>query len=533
MKRSGNTAVNKIYNPKNKRPDIPLDADEVDSAMERFIRKKYQEKSLADGRPEPPRRNERNEESPPVPSKSPDSSPPPPVPSKKGRFFGFGLRASSSAYPLSKHDKKKLPPEPRVESAWTIDSDRMGRGSRMDDAGAPMRDTELQRKLLQLRDMGFSDTERNTNMLRRLNGNVERTVEALVQLGPGVGQRSSSAKVTPQPTGSSRTNATTGAASDSAQSGMRSSTTSSNPFDMPSGGHTFGISMAPPQQPQATGASYGSNNPFDQQARSQTDAGLAQGFGGMQISQPVAQPLFPNSTGGYPMQQPQMPNPRLQTMTPPVPSFSQHHYGYAASPSAMGGNTNPFFQTMQQPQMQPQPLAQATGSNPFFSQTQQPQQPQHQQQQQIMSPTSMNPFMSSAPQQQQQQPPSFGSSSNPFGIPPSGQSPLQTAQSQPSMQPIQTGFQAPSQPFAISPTNPFQQQMQSPQGQVSPQFPIPPTANLSSRLNSHNNSNKCRNNHSPNSKPFKPVLNTATIAATIPAGSSTGCTDAATDWEVR
>src|SRR5882757_4348229 len=36
MKRNGNNAVNKTYNPKNKKPDMPLDADEVDSAMERF-----------------------------------------------------------------------------------------------------------------------------------------------------------------------------------------------------------------------------------------------------------------------------------------------------------------------------------------------------------------------------------------------------------------------------------------------------------------------------------------------------------------
>src|ERR1700754_1666676 len=108
MKRNGNDAVNKAYNPKNKKPDMPLDADEVDSAMERFIRKKYQEKSLADGKPEPPRRDD---DSPTTysrpPLEEPDSPPPPPVPSKKGKIFGFGLRASSSAYPFSKSDKKK------------------------------------------------------------------------------------------------------------------------------------------------------------------------------------------------------------------------------------------------------------------------------------------------------------------------------------------------------------------------------------------------------------------------------------------
>lgn len=31
MKKNGNAAVNNIYNPTNKRPDMPLDADEVDN----------------------------------------------------------------------------------------------------------------------------------------------------------------------------------------------------------------------------------------------------------------------------------------------------------------------------------------------------------------------------------------------------------------------------------------------------------------------------------------------------------------------
>src|SRR5271154_6771057 len=106
VKQTGNTAANKIYNPRNVKPDIPLDVDEVDSAMERFIRKKYQERSLVNGKPAVP--------APAVSSNagiqiSPENSPPPPLPPKKGKLFGFGLRAHSSAYPLSKHDKKIFP----------------------------------------------------------------------------------------------------------------------------------------------------------------------------------------------------------------------------------------------------------------------------------------------------------------------------------------------------------------------------------------------------------------------------------------
>lgn len=459
MKRNGNIAVNKIYNPRNKRPDMPLDADEIDSAMERFIRKKYQEKSLADGKPEPP---QRNEYSPPVPSKSPDGSPPPPVPSKKHRFFGFGLRASSSAYPLSKHDKKKLPPEPRVDDVFAFSSDDYAPTSRSSRPKRTMSNDELEKKLQQLRDMGFTNTERNTSVLRRLDGNLERSVAALVQLGPSPNERTSSVQATSQSVESSRVD-TSFPPPTNTSSAMRSPTNSNNPFDQISSGQGFGLSVASAQQPQTTGASYGSNNPYEQPIRSQTDGGLTGAFQGMQISQaPPPQPLFPHSTGGYPSQQPQFPNPRLQTMTPPVPSAAQQ-YGYVSSPLAMG-NTNPFFQQPVQPQV--------TGNNPFFDQVQQPQQYQQNfQQQQFMQAQSTNPFMNpAAPQVPQQTSGGF----NPFGIPPGQLSPSQTSQAQPVSQIYTQGQFSGSQPqSAISPggSNPFQQQMNQPQPSSPSPFP--------------------------------------------------------------
>ena len=457
MKRNGNINVNKIYNPRNKRPDMPLDADEVDSAMERFIRKKYQEKSLVDGKPEPP---VRNAYSPVVPSKSPEGSPPPPVPSKKHRFFGFGLRASSFAYPLSKHDKKKLPPEPRVDEAFAFSSDDYGQVSRAPEPRAPLSSEELETKLLQLRDMGFEDVQRNASVLRRLNGDIERTVNALVQLGPSSGQRSTSAKAKPQPTSSSRTNATA-PTNDTANPAMQSSTTSNDPFSQLDDNQGFGLSVAQAQKPQPTGASYGSNNPFDQQARSQTDGGLVDAFQGMQVSQPP-QLLFPHSTGGYPSQQAQMPNARLQTMTPPVPNISQQ-YGYTASPSSLGGNTNPFFQ-----QVQPQ----ATGNNPFFGQPQQQQQQQQQYQQsfqpqQLPAGQNYNPFMTTSPPSQAQQP---ISSANPFGIPPQqSPPPLQTQLPRPPN--TQNVFDYNQPQSSMGGTNPWQQQTNQAPMSAPPQMP--------------------------------------------------------------
>ena len=419
--------------------------------MERFIRKKYQERNLAEASTRP---QMRNEGSPPVPPKSPESPTAPSVPSKKGRFFGFGLRASSSAYPLSKHDKKKLPPEPRVESAFTIDSNDYASVSRMSDARASISDAELQRKLVQLRDMGFSDTQRNTNLLRRLNGSVGKTVEALVQLGPSVGQRESSAKAAPQPEEVSRRDTSFPDTSEPANSAPGTSSISNNPFDQPSNRSGFGISMAFSQQPQTTGHS---NNPSDQPTRAQTDSGLIDSFQGMQISQPIAPSLFPNSTGGYPVQQPPVMNPRLQSMTPPVSMMSQQ-YSYVNSPSAIGSNTNPFFQAVQ---------PQATGNNPFFAQQQSIPQPQQERLPQIPNPALTNPFMSTNATAQQSN--AVTSSYNPFGLPPSQQSPPQSSQGQLNL------FHSASAPSSATssfpPSNPFQQQapQQAPQQVRGPQ----------------------------------------------------------------
>lgn len=287
-------------------------------------------------------------------------------------------------------------------------------------------------------------------MLRRLNGDVERTVEALVQLGPSVGQRRSSATVTPQPTGSSRTNVTTAGTNESAKSAQKSSTTSNNPFDQASRGQGFGLSMASTQQPQSTGQS---NNPFDQVTRNRTDTGLANSFQGLHVSRPAPQPLFPHSTGGYPVQQPPMMDSRLQSMTPPVPTISQQ-YGHGGSPSTVGGNTNPFFQPIQ---------PQATSSNPFFTQAQP----------QLQAPnTGTNPFITANNLAQQ-----YNSvpSSNPFGLPPSQQSPPQSSQGQIDPPKGQTpwwwhpGHSLSGGRFS---TNPFIQQA-APQfhPQTSPQFP--------------------------------------------------------------
>ena len=112
MKSHGNLLMNKIFNPKNIKPPVPTDIDEADSCMERFIRQKYQYRSLEDGKPKPPsredesytRNNDRREERRERQRSyddyqrdnySPEGSPPP-LPPKSGKFFGLGLRSASS-----------------------------------------------------------------------------------------------------------------------------------------------------------------------------------------------------------------------------------------------------------------------------------------------------------------------------------------------------------------------------------------------------------------------------------------------------
>ncbi|EXJ78666.1 hypothetical protein A1O1_09067 [Capronia coronata CBS 617.96] len=461
MKRNGNIAVNKVYNPKNKKPDIPLDADEVDAAMERFIRKKYQEKSLSDGKPEPPQRDDAVPQTYSRPEERERDrdreSPPPPLPPKKGRFFGFGLRATSSISNLKKHDKKKLPREPRVDGAFPISSDDYTSMSRMADARFEMTDAELQDRLDALRDMGFTDTERNMDLLRRLGGNVERTIERLVQEGPSDSTKSSAARRPDQ-----RANGNSRTASSRNPGPSASSEPSYNPFTQMTNQETVGLSLTKPQQSaNPPGQAYQSNNPFGPVANNQPQTGLEQSFQSMQLGHP----LFPHSTGGYPSQPAPLQDPRSQySMTPPVPS-THFPQGYVASPAAMPMNTNPFFESSTgAPQ-------QSTGNNPFMAQAAAAPTP---------SASSINPFFSAqsfqpaqaAPMQQQRQF-SLPTNLNPFGLPPS------QASSQTTQNPMPSQFQQ----YEPATNNPFQQQQQQQQHQQQqsqPQSPQhqPPTSSF-------------------------------------------------------
>ncbi|KAL2076032.1 hypothetical protein VTL71DRAFT_975 [Oculimacula yallundae] len=370
MKRVGNAASNKIYNPQNTRPPIPFDADEADSAMERFIRGKYVEKAS-----KPPVRHHTG-------STNSDDQPPPPPP-KTGSRFGF--RSASSIFPLSSKARKEAAKSDYNNEHHRSPSPPRNKPSRVFGASVGADGTDdLEMKLAKLRDMGFRDEKRNTAVLKGLSGNLEKSIETLVRLGEGGGGLKSPEIAAPPHNTRSRTpvGASTGLTIDRTRE--TPSRSSSNPFDM----LDKPPPVAPPQSTQSTGGlpspQMMGNNPY-QQAQSSNPFGLApsqsqynlnEAFQNMSVQS--SQPLFPNHTGGFPSPQPLMQQQLYQqSMTPPVPSVPQQYY-----PSVIYENPN------QQPQQAQQIQQQQNNYNPFM------------QQQQLQAP-SLNTNFASNPYNQQ------------------------------------------------------------------------------------------------------------------------------------
>ncbi|KAJ6043957.1 uncharacterized protein N7446_002153 [Penicillium canescens] len=463
MKSHGNILMNKIYNPRNIKPPIPTDIDEADACMERHIRAKYQYRSLENGKPKPPSREDSSYSNPRTKSpelsrrdyddRSPEGSPPP-LPPKSGKFFKFGLRSSSSTSNLRRFGNKPKVTSPTSDSgSWSPPPPLPSR--RTTGLGAPVADVttaSFESKMAALQDMGFTNDRRNEMVLKGLNEDLDRAVETLVRLGEGS-----------NPTSRSRTPA---AASNgaSARAVTPKPETSNNPFDR-------AVSNPVPQQSQPQTASY---NPFDKPTLTAASAQpLESSFQNLQVSQP----LFPHSTGGYPNQASSMQQPMYQQpYTPPVTAtFSQS--SYVASPQTMD-SYNPFAQTAPQPQPQqpqnglasqsyPNPSAQQT--NPFFNTAQQ-NQPMQQQAQQM---TKQVPTLAAPNQPHHANTMPTMSSSSPFGTSPFGPSPsFQGQQQQPQQQPNGLGSYNPFQ-SGPAPTTPqgaggYPNQHQQPQ-QLMPQ----------------------------------------------------------------
>ncbi|KFY42258.1 hypothetical protein V494_02505 [Pseudogymnoascus sp. VKM F-4513 (FW-928)] len=495
MKQRGNTMSNLIYNPNNTRPPVPVDADEADSAVERFIRNKYKNSASATKyddthdyetspayrepesnrrEPEPVRRETASNRHHRTGSADSDDRPLPPPPPKTSRF---GFRSASSIFPMSSKAKREAAARAYLENQnhnnVRQDDDegppppRKGKPARIfGNSNASDRSVEeWDKKLAQLREMGFKNDRRNSTVLKGFNGNMDKTLETLVRLGER------------EPPSRSRTPSTAPASAGLSVNPSKGSpvspTPSKNPWDMP---------PAPPQSSQSTGAlslqdqqiksnpQQASLNPFgfatskSQYNLNQQYANVEQTFQNMSIS--PNQPLFPHHTGGTAQRQPFM-----AAAAPSMPSIPQGQYASSTygpqlqtqySPTANQGY-NPFLQ--QQPTGQTQSLnvtpVTATAPNPFHNLTRNQTFPMQQGSQAQPQMSMQDFFNSSQQQQQQQQQPQL----NPYGQQQTPQQPNPFNQMQPQQQPQPHQLNPYSQPQQMQqqPLNPYNNFQQQPQ----------------------------------------------------------------------
>lgn len=388
MKRNGNIAANKTYNPQNAKPSIPLDVDEVDSVLEKFIKQKYDQQLFSGGQPRPAalRHDTGNTGS----TRSSEDQPPP-LPPKPGKRFGFNLRSASSTT-QQRNGLASPPRSPQSRDGWEgppspfkINKQSRVFGTSVGGGG----ESDIEAKLSHLKDMGFADERRNLNVLKGHGGNLEKSVESLVRLGEG-GEHAPPTQTPAStiPSVASRQSSTSVAPSIGVGNGISivkstepSQTSTTNHTGDQASGAQRTRSFAPSNPYQGQQTQLQSHNPFDIPARAQQapngSAPLDQAFQNMQISQ---RPLFPNSTGGFPSQPHVTQDPRLQTMTPPIPQLPQQYsQNTIAQTNNVTNGFNPFFNIgSQQP-----------SNNPYQSHPQSP-----------TLQTSFNPY-------QQQQPPPF------------------------------------------------------------------------------------------------------------------------------
>ena len=335
--------------------------------MERFIRKKYEQQAFSGGHTRPATQHNTG-------STGSSEDQPPPLPPKPGRRFGFGLRAASSALPLSRHKQDSPPrsPDHIPRYARSPSPIRVNKQSKVFGASIGETGESMESKLATLREMGFRDDRRNANVLNGLSGNLQRAIESLVRLGEG-----------PPPI--PKTTIQTAPKADQNAIGITQSVPQPYIPEQSTASTTapFHAGLQMQQQPvpqdqfqpsvEAHGA-FQAQNPFYQQAHNPftsndpSTAPLENAFQNLH----VAQPLFPNATGGYPSQQQQLQQARVQqSMTPPVPQIPQQYaQSNPYSPQFQGGY-NPFFQSNMQtpavPSNQSFPAQPIGPSNPFFA----------------------------------------------------------------------------------------------------------------------------------------------------------------------
>ena len=507
MKKTGNIASNQVFNPKSVRADIPIDADEVEGAMERYIRRKYEHREFAAGHSNnmlgaATRQNTGST------GTGSWSEEPPPLPPKPGKKFGFSLRSASSSLPRpSRQERNFTPPLSPAFSGSDQDptSPREMKPSNKPSQVFGMRITSsisnnFDQKLATLRDMGFSDSRRNSDVLKNVNGSLDKAVEALVRLE---GSKPASRTETPAPrTLTPVSMGSQGVNGISVDKTRQAEAKNRDPWEVRESSPQRAATQPLPLRSASAAPAQNSWNPFMSQMQQpqQSTQGLESTFQNMQLSQPgppqqqqqqytqPQQQAYGQQSGlqNNPFQP--APNPwdslNLPQQQPSQPDYLQQHFQqptYTSTPQPQM-SSNPFLRKAQsqtfppsniwdQPATQPQqPLSAQQTGNPFGNfwqssqQQQQPQsQPQYQQQQNFLQqPATQSPAPIFGQQQQQSY----------FSPPPPQQQPQQPQQH---TWPPPDPRQQTQSPFTSSP-NPWQQQQQpssQPQPQSQPQQLMP------------------------------------------------------------
>jgi hypothetical protein len=316
MRKNGNTLSNRHYNPQSAKPPIPLDVDEVDSAMERFLRQKYDSRTLQGNNSKAASRQNTGSSS---------SEEPPPLPPKPGKRFGPPMRAASSTYPLSSQAGLErgtpLTDSTPYDSPRNLSSPKAYADNSSGWSGGTGESFES--KMATLKDMGFKDQKKNAKVLKGLGGNLEKSIESLVRLGEGSAPTSRSrTPISPNPEAFPSPRASPAPPSNLA-------TFSTNPFHQPNSASQFSSTplATVPQGavinqnqyiPMDSFGGFNNHNPFLPATNSQ-DQSMLQSMQNLHVTQP----LFPNTTGGVPMTSQQGALPYQPVMTPPLPSLPQ------------------------------------------------------------------------------------------------------------------------------------------------------------------------------------------------------------------
>jgi hypothetical protein len=186
MKSTGNAVSNQLYNPKNVRAEIPIDVDEVDGVLERHIRNKYELRAFSAGKAVGSSRQPAAKQYTGSTSTGSIGDEPPPLPPKPGKKFGFSLRSASSSFAGRRKPDVFTPPLSPTYNAHERAAEPPNLKSSKPSQIFGMRITSVNnnfdQKLGTLRDMGFTDTKLNNEVLKSTNGVLDKAVDILAQM---------------------------------------------------------------------------------------------------------------------------------------------------------------------------------------------------------------------------------------------------------------------------------------------------------------------------------------------------------------